>query len=240
EMAKTSATHMFLDVRHLGGKAFAERFPQINEKCRSFGLDPGADLIPVHPAAHYMIGGVRVDADGRSSLTGLLACGEASCTGLHGANRLASNSLIEALVYGQRCGRIAGEALAQSADRLSAHTIDWANEHSDRTELDLGDIRNSLRSVMWRNVGIVRKGERLAESQEIIAFWQRYVLDKEFFDPAGWEIQNMLTASSLITECALRRCESRGVHYREDCNQTEAAWARHLIVRHCDDEVIIS
>ena len=141
QMVKTGATHVYLDVRHLGGKAFAERFPHIDKQCRSFGIDPGNDLVPIHPAAHYMIGGVRVDMDGRTSMPGLLACGEASCTFLHGANRLASNSLTEALVYGLRCGQVAGRSLADQADRLSAGHVDWSNPHSDRTELDLTDIR---------------------------------------------------------------------------------------------------
>ena len=189
QMARTDATNVFLDVRHIGAVAFARRFPQIDRQCRSFGLDAGKDLIPVHPAAHYMIGGARVDIDGRTAVTGLLACGEAACTGLHGANRLASNSLTEALVFGERCGHLAGESLATTNDRFVARQIDWKNEPSDRTELDLVDIRNSLRSLMWRNCGIVRRGERLGETLEIIAFWGRYVLDKEFYDPAGWEIQ---------------------------------------------------
>jgi L-aspartate oxidase len=121
----------------------------------------------------------------------------------------------------------------------TARQIDWANAHSDRTELDLTDIRNSLRSIMWRNVGIVRRGERLGETIEIIGFWGRYVLDKEFFDPAGWEIQNMLTAAYLITECALRRTETRGVHYREDFPQTDPIWARHQVVRRTEHQLVV-
>lgn len=239
QMAKTNFTHVFLDVRHIGASAFAKRFPHIDQLCRSFGIEPGQDLIPVHPAAHYMIGGARADIDGRTSLPGLLACGEAACTGLHGANRLASNSLTEALVCGQRCGQLAGTTLSETNDRLTAKQIDWLNVHPQRTALDLVDIRNSLRSLMWRNVGIVRKGERLAETREIVCFWGRYVLDKEFFDPAGWEIQNMLTAAYIITDCALRRTETRGVHYREDFPQTVPAWARHQFVRRTDKQLVV-
>jgi len=190
-MAATGATNVYIDVRHLGADSFAQRFPQIDRQCREFGISPGEDLIPVHPAAHYMIGGVRADIDGQTSLPGLLACGEAAATGLHGANRLASNSLTEVLVLGSRCGRTAGEALAAEDEALTPRMIDWQNPHSDRTSLDLADIRNSLRSVMWRNVGIVRRGSRLAETLEIIGFWGHYVLDKEFYDPAGWEAQNI-------------------------------------------------
>jgi len=239
EMAKTNATHVLLDVRHLGAEAFAERFPQINRQCRHFGIDPGKSMIPVHPAAHYVIGGARVDIDGQTSLPGLLACGEAACTGLHGANRLASNSLTEALIFGEQCGRLAGEALSETNDRLIAREINWSNVPSERTELDLVDIRNSLRSVMWRNVGIVRRCERLTETIEIIDFWARYVLDKEFFAPAGWEVQNMLTAAALVAEGALRRTETRGVHYREDFPQADPRWQRHLLLRRGEGQLIV-
>jgi len=239
QMAATNFTHVFLDVRHIGAEAFARRFPQIDGLCRSFGIDPAKDLIPVHPAAHYMIGGARTDMDGRTSLDGLLACGEAAVTGLHGANRLASNSLTEALVFGTRCGQMAGSQLAQGNDRLAARNIDWSAKHPERTELDLGDIRNSLRSVMWRNVGIVRRGERLAETIEIVEFWARYVLDKTFLDPAGWEVQNMLTAAYMVAECALRRTETRGVHYREDFPETDPVWARHQHIRRTEHQLVV-
>jgi len=239
QMARTDATNVFLDVRHMGADAFAKRFPQIAAQCREFGIEPGEDLLPVHPAAHYMIGGVRVEMDGRTTLPGLLACGEAACTGLHGANRLASNSLTEALVFGARCGQVAGREAAGDGERVAARRIEWSNPHSERTTLDLSDIRNSLRSVMWRNVGIARRGERLTETIEIVNFWGRYVLDKEFFDPAGWEAQNMLTAAYLVAECALRRTESRGVHYREDFPDTDESWARHQLVRRTEHQLVV-
>jgi L-aspartate oxidase len=239
QMARTNYTHVFLDVRHIGSQAFAARFPQIDKQCRSFGIDPGKDLIPVHPAAHYMIGGALADIDGRTSLAGLFACGEAACTGLHGANRLASNSLTEALVFGQRCGQLAGEALSAKNDKFTARDMKWENPRSDRTELDLSDIRNSLRSIMWRNVGVMRRGERLSETLEIVGFWGQYVLDKEFFDIAGWEIQNMLTSAYLIAECALRRTETRGVHYREDFPDTDPRWQRHQSVRRTDHQLVV-
>jgi len=239
QMAETGATHVFLDVRHLGARNFAKRFPQIDAKCRSFGIDPASDLIPVHPAAHYMIGGAKADIDGRTSIACLLACGEVASTGLHGANRLASNSLTEALVFGRRSGRIAGEALTESNDNLTARRIDWTSPQSERTELDLADIRSSLRSVMWRNVGIARRGERLAETLEIVGFWGRYTLDKEFFDQAGWQMQNMLTAAYVVTECALRRTETRGVHYREDFPRTDPVWQRHQLVRRTEHQFVV-
>ena len=222
QTAKTGSTHVFLDVRHIDAKQFKRRFPQISQLCIDFDIDITKDLIPVRPAAHYMIGGVKADGNGRTSLPGLWACGEAACTGLHGANRLASNSLLETLVAGKAAGLGAANLAEQTNERLTARRIVAANPHSDRTELDLSDIRNSLRSIMWRNAGIVRSGERLAETKEIIAFWGRYVMDKEFFDPAGWEVQNMLTAAMLVVESAFRRTETRGVHHRKDFPENPA------------------
>ncbi len=240
QMGKTNAACVYLDVRHIGSERFAARFPQINKQCRDFGIDPGSDPIPVHPAAHYMIGGASVDLDGRTSLPGLLACGEAASTGLHGANRLASNSLTEALVLGQRCGKLAAEAAAKENGSLSTRPMNWENPISQRTEMDLPDIRNSLRSVMWRNVGIVRRADRLRDTREIVGFWGRYVLDKEFYDTAGWEIQNMLTGAFLITESALRRTETRGVHYRSDFPETDPAWAIHQKLSRCNEQLVFS
>ncbi len=238
-MRETGSTHVFLDVRHIGAEPFAARFPQIDSRCRSFGIDPGSDLIPVHPAAHYMIGGAKVDAEGRTSIDGLLACGEAACTGMHGANRLASNSLTEALVMGRQCGMLAGRIASSASGGPGAPAIDWKNEKSERTELDLSDIRSSLRSVMWRNVGLFRLAERLTETLDIIAFWGRYVLDKEFYGTAGWEAQNMLTASYVISNCALLRTETRGVHCREDFPDIDPAWARHQTARRTPDKLVI-
>ncbi|MCP4376343.1 MAG: L-aspartate oxidase [bacterium] len=238
-MRETGATHVFLDVRHLGGKAFSERFPQIDHQCKSFGIYPDSDLIPVHPAAHYMIGGAKVDMEGRTSIDGLLACGEAACTGMHGANRLASNSLTEALVMGQQCGQLAGELAAMNSGHSGDPIIDWTNEKSERTELDIPDILRSLRSVMWRNVGLFRNAGRLEETLDIIAFWGRYVLDKEFYDPTAWEVQNMLTSSYLVSHFALRRTETRGVHCREDFPELDPAWARHQTARRTPDELAV-
>ncbi|MBT3279493.1 MAG: L-aspartate oxidase [Phycisphaerales bacterium] len=226
-LAETQTTAVYLDVRHLGSY-FQERFPGIARTCREFDLDPAHDLIPVHPAAHYMIGGLKVDLDGQTSLPGLLACGEAACSFLHGANRLASNSLTEAMVFGRRCGALAA-SLIDDTPMSPRWKVDWSITHSARGELDMNDILNALRAWMWRNVGVVRDGATLEDTKAIIEFWGRYVLDKEFFaSPSGWEVQNMLTASWLVTKFALDRTETRGVHYRLDYPQPDEAWVRHL------------
>jgi len=215
-MAKTGATNVFLDVRHIGSKHLAEHFPTINALCKSFDIDVDVDLIPVRPSAHYMVGGVKTDITGRTNIENLYCCGEAAATGLHGSNRLASNSLLEGLVFGQICGEAAAGQIASDQNILQHHSIVYEIEDSDRTQLDVPDVTNSLRSVMWRNVGVERSGERLEETVEIIDFWRRYVMDKVFDDPVDWQCQNMLTVCRLIAEGAKRRKESRGVHYRDD------------------------
>jgi L-aspartate oxidase len=239
QIRKTNFTHVFLDVRHLPTEKFVARFPQLAGLCKQFDIDIARDLIPIHPATHYMIGGVDADELGKTSLAGLYAVGEASCSGLHGANRLASNSLLEGLVYGTRAGKDAAEA-AKRDDMKFPQNIDYKIPASDKTELDIVDVRNSLRSVMWRNVGIERTGERLTETREIIAFWSRYVMDKTFnvseLGPAGavagWELQNMLTACFLISTAAYTRTESRGAHFRLDYpERDDAHWRLHLLWR---------
>ena len=231
EMAVQGATCMYLDVRHLNTEKFRKRFPMISRLCEEFDIDIATQCIPVRPAAHYMIGGVVVDEMTRTSMPGLLACGEAASSGVHGANRLASNSLLEGLVFGAIAGRVAGEAAA-SEPVTAPGRVRSDIEDSVRTALDIADVRNSLRSLMWRNVGIERCGARLTETAEIINFWGRYVMDKLFDDRAGWETQNMLTLAYLITQASLRREESRGVHYRSDFPDTNPdLTGRHLILQ---------
>jgi L-aspartate oxidase len=239
QIRRTHFTHVFLDVRHLPAREFADRFPQLAKLAFEFEIDPSRDLIPVHPAAHYMIGGVDADLLGRSSLKGLYAVGEAGCSGLHGANRLGSNSLLEGLAFGARAGQDAG--VAAIAETLKfPQNLEATVDASTRTELDITDVKSSLRSVMWRNVGVERTGERLNETREIIAFWSRYVMDKSF-DPAtagavgasaGWELQNMLTVCALIASAAYTRTESRGAHYRVDFpTRDDAHWRLRLLWR---------
>lgn len=239
QIRKTHFTHVYLDVRHLPTAAFRERFPQLAKLADEFSIDLSKDLIPVHPAAHYMIGGVDVDLTGRTTLPGLYAIGEASCSGLHGANRLGSNSLLEGLAFGARAGTDAGKEAKEHTLKFPL-TLQQKVQPSTRTELDVGDIKSSLRSVMWRNVGIEREGGRLEETREIINFWSRYVMDKTF-DPAvigveaataGWELQNMLTVCSLIASAAYTRTESRGAHFRTDYpKRDDEHWKLHLLWR---------
>jgi L-aspartate oxidase len=220
QMLKTKSTHVYLDIRHFDKQHFTKRFPVISELCESFDIDISKDLIPVRPSAHYMVGGVKTDIGAKTNIENLYACGEVASTGLHGANRLGSNSLLEGLVF----GRIAGQTAVSQKDRPRTScqtTIKYEIPHSDRTRLDTADVRNSLRAIMWRNVGITRKAHDLKQTIEQISFWQRYVMDKQFDNPQGWELQNMLTVCLLIAQSALARKESRGVHFRSDYPDTD-------------------
>ncbi|MCF7958798.1 MAG: L-aspartate oxidase [Phycisphaerae bacterium] len=232
QMEKNGATHVFLDVRHRGRKWLQKHFPTISALCDSFDINVDENLIPVRPSAHYMVGGVKTDLNGRTNIPHLFCCGEAAATGLHGGNRLASNSLLEAVVFGKKCGEIIAHEIATIDNGASYMKITHEIEESKRTQLDITDVENSLRSVMWRNVGLERHADRLSETIEIIDFWKRYVMDKVFDKPADWQCQNMLTISRLITQSALRRQESRGVHYRNDYpDQDDGNFKHHFAIK---------
>ena len=177
-----------------------------------------------------MIGGVTVDHDGRTTLPGLWAAGEVTSSGLHGANRLASNSLLEGLVYGARAAEDIRRSLEPSRRRPPGGPADRRpSAGRERHEpLDLADIRDSLRALMWRSVGITRDARGLAEAAEQVDFWCRYVLGQVFDDPAGWTLQNMLTVARLMIAAAAAREESRGVHSRRDFPDTDPGWAHHI------------
>jgi L-aspartate oxidase len=239
QMAATNHTNVYLDVRHLGGDRFAKRFPGIFELLKRFDIDPATQPIPIHPSAHYMVGGVKTDAHGRTNIHGLYAAGEIASTGLHGANRLASNSLLEGLVFGEIAGRTCAE-LINGENAHSPVKVISDIRPSDRSELDLADVRSSLRSVMWRHVGIERQGERLDEVAEMFDFWGRYTLDKIFDERAGWEVQNLLTVGSLITRAARRRTESRGCHYRLDFPDTDESQRVHVTWKRGESEPVTS
>jgi len=231
EIRGTDHTHVYLDVRHISKEKLSNRFPKIKKLCASFGIDITRQLIPVHPSAHYMIGGVKVDQNGKTSMKNLYACGEVSCTGLHGANRLGSNSLLEGLVFGYRTGNMVGKKLEEKKEGLSPRSFKEPSKSHLYSELDLEDLKNSLKSLMWRSVGIERDGKYLKEAIKNIEHWSKYIISNEFSSPLGWEVQNMLTVSILISSSASKRCESRGVHYRLDHPDTDDKhWKKHIIV----------
>ena len=231
EIYRTGHTHVYLDVRHISEKKLSTRFPKIKKLCASFGIDISRQLIPVHPSAHYMIGGIKVDQGGRTNIKNLYACGEVSCTGLHGANRLGSNSLLECLVYGYRASREISRELRKMKDGLSPHSFKEISKNDRHCELDLEDVKNSLKSLMWRNVGIERDDKHLKEVVENIDLWCKYIINNEFSTPLGWEVQNMLTVARLISISASKRKESRGVHYRLDFpDNNDKCWKKHIVI----------
>jgi L-aspartate oxidase len=226
QIARTGEPCVYLDARHLDHKTFAARFPSLVNLLRGFDLSPGMSLIPVRPCAHYAIGGAWTDLEGRTSLPGLYACGESACNGLHGANRLASNSLLDGLVFGRRAGAACKEMMNAPTGPIN---IISDIRIADTGELDVHDVRSSLRSAMWRNVGIERTGSKLADAVDMFDFWGRYTLDKIFDEPNGWATQNMLTVAALMTRAASWRRETRGVHWRLDYPASETALAAHAL-----------
>jgi L-aspartate oxidase len=229
-MERTRHPNVYLDLSHLDPQLVRRRFPGIDRVCRGFGLDITRDQIPIRPGAHYMIGGVTVDAQGRTTIPGLWAAGEVTSSGLHGANRLASNSLLEGLVFGTACGRGAVQEAAQTADNFRALPVQFRCAAASVGTLDVADITNSLRSLMVRNMGVVRDRAGLEEAQQDVDFWCRYALAREFDSRPGWELQNLLTIARLMIGSALLREESRGVHFRSDFrDRDDAQWQKHIV-----------
>lgn len=230
QMDKTRHSCVYLDLTHLDRNMIANRFPNISAMCREFGLDLAKDRIPVRPGAHYMIGGLSVDLNSRTTLSGLWAAGEATSSGLHGANRLASNSLLEGLYFGIQAGQGASEAALNIPDSFSAPPIlaERAPVKEDQDSLNLTDLQNSLNSIMWRNVGIRRDEAGLTSAAAQVDFWDRYVSMREFQSVEGWELQNMLLVARLMIESAKARTESRGVHYRSDYPEPNHTFNGHI------------
>ena len=228
QMEKKRHPCVYLDLAHLNASYVTGRFPGIARTCEKFGINITSDRIPVRPGAHYMIGGVTVDAQGRTTLPGLWAAGEVSASGLHGANRLASNSLLESLVFGAHAGKGASDAASQMQDHYEAYQISNPNIASTNEIMDLPDITNSLKSLMWRFVGVRRQADTLKEALETIDRWRRYVLPAQYTSLQGWELQNMLTVARIMVDAAFQREESRGVHLRTDFPGLDDNWDRHL------------
>lgn len=227
EMVRTNNSHVYLDLTHRDSEFIKKRFPRIYSTCLRYDLNITKDLIPVSPAAHYMMGGVKTGLNGATSIRGLYAAGEVACTGVHGANRLASNSLLEGLVYGYRAGAAAAQhrAEAQKCGSAEAKRLD-ASELSNFRSSELEEVRTSLRRIMWERVGIIRCGESLNTAMESLSRWSN-ILDMDFNTRRGLELKNMLTVAFMITESALARKGSVGAHYRSDFKERGEDWQRH-------------
>src|SRR5579864_1164365 len=225
EMRSTDAPHVFLDLRHRGEHFIRSRFPRIYDTCQHYGVDLGNEPAPVHPAAHYAMGGVRTDLDGLASLPGLYAAGEAACTGVHGANRLASNSLLEGVVFGARAGRamreFAGKSPAVRKVNLPEPLFPCISEVQ-------------VRKLAWRKCGIIRSGDQLEEACE------RLKADRMMRNPdarlADYSLRNLHAVLSLIARSALARQESRGAHFRTDYPEKQSPFEKHSVITR-EDEV---
>jgi len=229
EMRKTHSDRVFLDVTHLPSRLITTRFPRIYSFCRDHGLDITKGLIPVDPAAHYLMGGVKVNNWGETNISGLFATGETACTGVHGANRLASNSLLESVVFSKRVMQRT-ETTASSGSRQSSAanlqcSLPEREPSSNVPSLNLP----TLQSLMWDKVGIIRSGEGLEEAADILATWESLLSQPS--DRPSYELNNLVLCARLVTEAALLRKESRGAHFRADFPQTSPEWQRHIVFR---------
>lgn len=214
EMLRSGEPHVWLDCSEIEPDQFGDRFPHILDVCGRAGLSPPQDSIPVVPAAHYQCGGLLADWDGRTTLPGLFAAGEVACTGIHGANRLASNSLLEAVVFSHRAAtRLAGEL-------PKLETLDAVALEPDlfRDGLDPEDIVARIRTLMWEKVGIIRSDARLGEARALLDEMTEQVVARDGTGAGAMrsrQAEFMLEVASLIVRCAQRRSESRGLHYTE-------------------------
>ncbi len=226
EMQKTGSDRVFLDVTHLPRQTITTRFPHIYRFCLDHGLDITRGLIPVAPAAHYMMGGVKTNTWGETNISGLFACGEVACTGVHGANRLASNSLMEVLVFSKRIiERAKGEAIApvKASAEVSRLALKKYDTSGIKTPLRLA----ILQSLLWDDAGIIRSKDKLEEAALVLAAW--YDTLQRPTDRPYYELCNMVLVGRLLIEAALIREESRGAHFRTDFPEPSKAWEKHIV-----------
>jgi len=218
EMNKEGSFNVFLDAREINSHIILKRFPSISKKCFQFGIDITKDLIPIAPASHYMIGGVKAGINGKTSITGLYVIGEAASTGFHGANRLASNSLLECVV----CAKSLAEDIKFNSDYKKDISVnEIIKKYGVQPQKDnhkYQELKNRLKDYMWNNVGIIRNEDSLKVAIQELEKLEQTIADNNsvFFNTAAYELRNMITVSKLITKSAIMRKESRGAHYRSD------------------------
>lgn len=233
EMVRTNSKHVYLDITHLNAEFIKKRFPRIYATCLQYDVNITKDLIPVSPAAHYIMGGVKTDLNGATNLKGLYAAGEVACTGVHGANRLASNSLLEGLVFGAIAGRAAADCGLQIAD---CRLPNIPKSKIRNPKFDIDEVMHSLRKLMWERVGIIRCDESLSKALEKLAEWS-FILDKTYVTRRELELKNMLAIAELITKAASLRKGSVGAHYRSDFPQKGEGWEKHIMWKKKDREL---
>ena len=226
EMKNTGAKNVFLDATHIVESKFEKRFPTIYATCKEYNINPSKDYIPVSPSAHYFMGGIKTKVNGTTSIKGLYAIGEASCSGLHGANRLASNSILECAVTAYELVNYLKSLNLSSEYKFDANirnlTDIYDKDEAKNIDINEDEIISEIKSLMWEKVGIVRNEKNLSFAMnrlnEII---NNFPFKDKCYDRKSYEIRNMLTVAKLITQFAFERKESRGAHYREDYSQTD-------------------
>jgi L-aspartate oxidase len=228
EMRKTGSDRVFLDVTHIPAIKVTTRFPHIYRYCLDHGLDITKGLIPVAPAAHYLMGGVKVNTWGETNIGGLFAAGETACTGVHGANRLASNSLLEVVVFSKRIIEKSQMQSNRSIPNIAEVECRHLNQQPIQNDIPLLNLAN-LQSLLWDEVGIVRSGMGLNRAAATLAAWQKVLPQPS--DRASYELNAMILNARLVAEAALMREESRGAHYRTDFAQPSPAWERHIVFK---------
>lgn len=243
QMQVRGTEHMYLDARHFGAEMWEQRFPTILAACRSHGIDPVTEPIPVAPAAHYASGGVRTDLHGRTTVPGLYACGEVACTGVHGANRLASNSLLEGLVFAERIAAdiAAGGHARVAAPQDAAHRVP---ESAPTCPLLVPEARIQIQRIMTNGAGVLRSADSLAGAAvrlEEIRADADGADERKAAEPGvdAWETTNLLLVARVLVAAAAAREETRGCHWREDRpDRDDADWHRHLVVRVTPDRTL--
>jgi L-aspartate oxidase len=235
-MKKQEEDHLFLQATHMPSEKLKERFPSIYQHCLEAGVDITQVPIPVSPAAHYMSGGVITDLYGRTRIRGLYACGEVANTGVHGANRLASNSLLEGLVFGRRITEDLLKSVEAGSRALKkTGGLSYKLKRS-RLPVDIKLLRRFLQQMMMESVGFRRSRKKLEEAQEFLKK-NIGVLQVEYLNPQGFELQNMITLALLMVRAALEREESRGCHFRVDFPGQAEHWRKHIIFQIRDDRI---
>jgi len=227
-MEKTGSDRVFIDITHLPPSVTTTRFPHIYRFCLDHGLDITKGLVPVAPAAHYMMGGIKTNNWGETNIAGLFATGETACTGVHGANRLASNSMLEVLVFSKRIMEKTGKRAAAEAPITSG----GVEVHHLLSQREIPKVvpppsHSALQQLHWDKVGIIRNKEGLTEAADILAAWQKSLPQPT--DRPSYELNNLVLTGRLVTEAALLRQESRGAHFRSDFPQSSSQWQRHIV-----------
>jgi len=222
EMKKTGSDRVFIDVTHLPPYVTTTRFPHIYRFCLDHGLDITKGVIPVAPAAHYMMGGIKVNTWGETNIAGLFATGETACTGVHGANRLASNSMLEVLVFSKRIMEKTRKGATTSQGIEVHHLLSQRQPPKVMPKPNL----SALQQLHWDEVGIIRNKKGLTKAADILATWQRSLPQPT--DRPSYELNNLVLTGRLVTEAALLREESRGAHFRSDFSQSSPQWQCHI------------